>query len=205
MKKIKLILGVLLTANLVNAQSVDIDFGSTFGGPNFDALFFADSTDTVYNSNGLITVGYFGDIGGQSDFANYLADFTQIGTETAFSVGGNGYLSASTNTTADVSGQTAYVLVLGGVTDFANAASATSYSIFGDSGWAALPAAGTPPAVANLLTLAPDNIVVGSFAASGTSGTLSGITTTAVPEPSTFAALAGLCALGAVMVRRRRA
>ena len=27
----------------------------------------------------------------------------------------------------------------------------------------------------------------------------------AVPEPSTFAALAGLCALGAVMVRRRRA
>jgi hypothetical protein len=28
---------------------------------------------------------------------------------------------------------------------------------------------------------------------------------TAVPEPSTFAALAGLCALGAVMVRRRRA
>jgi len=29
--------------------------------------------------------------------------------------------------------------------------------------------------------------------------------TVAVPEPSTFAALAGLCALGAVMVRRRRA
>ena len=28
---------------------------------------------------------------------------------------------------------------------------------------------------------------------------------TVVPEPSTFAALAGLCALGAVMVRRRRA
>ena len=204
MKKIKLILGVLLTANLVNAQSVDIDFGSTFGGPNFDALFFADSTDTVYNSNGLITVGYFGDIGGQSVFASYLADFTQIGSETAFGAV-DGYLSASTNTTADVSGQTAYVLVLGGVTDFANAASATSYSIFGDTGWAALPAGGIPAPVANLLTLAPDNIVVGSFAASGTSGTLSGITTTAVPEPSTFAALAGLCALGAVMVRRRRA
>jgi len=31
------------------------------------------------------------------------------------------------------------------------------------------------------------------------------LSTTAVPEPSTFAALAGLCALGAVMVRRRRA
>jgi len=30
-------------------------------------------------------------------------------------------------------------------------------------------------------------------------------TVVAVPEPSTFAALAGLCALGAVMVRRRRA
>jgi hypothetical protein len=31
------------------------------------------------------------------------------------------------------------------------------------------------------------------------------ISLAAVPEPSTFAALAGLCALGAVMVRRRRA
>jgi hypothetical protein len=31
-----------------------------------------------------------------------------------------------------------------------------------------------------------------------------GLTLSAVPEPSTFAALAGLCALGAVMVRRRR-
>ena len=31
------------------------------------------------------------------------------------------------------------------------------------------------------------------------------LTVAAVPEPSTFAALAGLCALGAVMVRRRRA
>ena len=31
------------------------------------------------------------------------------------------------------------------------------------------------------------------------------ISLVAVPEPSTFAALAGLCALGAVMVRRRRA
>jgi len=31
------------------------------------------------------------------------------------------------------------------------------------------------------------------------------LSTVAVPEPSTFAALAGLCALGAVMVRRRRA
>lgn len=30
-------------------------------------------------------------------------------------------------------------------------------------------------------------------------------TVVAVPEPSTFAALAGLSALGAVMVRRRRA
>ena len=193
MKKFKLILTALLAAGALNAQSVSIDFGSTFDGGTFDPLLFADSTDTVYNSNGLITVGYFSDIGGQSDFASYLADFTQIGSETAFGAV-DGYLSASASTTVDVSGQIAYVLVLGGVTDFANAASATSYSIFGDSGWAALPAGGTPAPVANLLTLAPDNIVVGSFAASGTGGTISGLT--AVPEPSTYAALAGLCALG---------
>jgi hypothetical protein len=44
----------------------------------------------------------------------------------------------------------------------------------------------------------------GTFTGSGFSGAavFSG---SVVPEPSTFAALAGLCALGAVMVRRRRA
>jgi len=201
MKKNKLILAALFAVCSINAQSVDIDFGSTFDGGTFDPLLFADSEDALYNSNGLITVGYFSDIGGQSDFASYLADFTQIGSETAFGAV-NGYLSASTNTTADVSGQTPYVLVLGGVTDFANAATATSYSIFGDSGWAALPVGNIPAPVANLLTLVPDNIVVGSFTASGTGGTISGI---AVPEPSTYAALSGLLALGYVMVRRRLA
>jgi len=39
----------------------------------------------------------------------------------------------------------------------------------------------------------------------GTPGLTTNVITAAVPEPSTFAALAGLFALGAVMVRRRRA
>jgi hypothetical protein len=46
-----------------------------------------------------------------------------------------------------------------------------------------------------------------AFGGTGIYAGLTGITTTGtvVPEPSTYAALAGLCALGAVMVRRRRA
>ena len=198
MKNIKLTLLALLTAGALNAQSLDIDFGSTFDSNTFDAIYFADNSGNPF-TNAVITVGYFNDISSQSDFSSYLGDFTQIGSATSFS-GTPGYQPASTSTTADVSGETPFVFVLGGISDFADASTATSYSIFGDSGWGTLPAGAIPPAVANLLTLTPDNIVVGSFAASGTGGTLSAV---AVPEPSAYALLGGLFALACVMLRRR--
>ena len=58
--------------------------------------------------------------------------------------------------------------------------------------------------------LLPSEGAVSTFGGSGVLSQLSdaadfGGSVSAVPEPSTFAALAGLCALGAVMVRRRRA
>lgn len=200
MKNIKLTLLALFTAGALNAQSIDIDFGSTFDSVTFDAIYFADASSNPF-TDAIITVGYFGDISSQSDFSSYLGDFTQIGSATSFS-GTPGYQPATTSTTTDVSGETPFVFVLGGISDFADASTATSYSIFGDSGWGTLPAGAIPPAVANLLTLTPDNIVVGSFAASGTGGTLSAVSTV-VPEPSAFALLGGLFALTCVMLRRR--
>lgn len=199
MKSIKTIFLALLTAGALNAQSIDIDFGSTFDSTTFDPILFADDSGNPF-TNAVITVGYFGDISSQSDFSGYLGDFTQIGGATSFT-GTAGYQPASVSTTLDVSGETPFVFVLGGISDFADASTATSYSIFGDSGWGTLPAGAVPPAVANLLTLDPDNIVVGSFAATGSGGGT--LTSVAVPEPSAYALLGGLLALGCVMLRRR--
>lgn len=201
MKNVKITFLALLTAGALNAQSLDIDFGSTFDSSSFDPILFADASGNPF-TNAVITVGYFGDIASQSDFSGYLGDFTQIGSATSFSAT-PGYQPASASTTLDVSGESPFVFVLGGISDFANASTATSYSIFGDSGWGTLPAGAVPPAVANLLTLTPDNIVVGSFTASGDGGTLSAVSTVAVPEPSAYALLGGLLALTCVMLRRR--
>ncbi len=56
-------------------------------------------------------------------------------------------------------------------------------------------------------TLSGNAVLIGvEFSGTNAAGVPSfNLVAVAVPEPSTFAALAGLCALGAVMVRRRRA
>jgi hypothetical protein len=58
------------------------------------------------------------------------------------------------------------------------------------------------------LVVTPQLIAAGTGSANVAIGSFSGnnmLTAVPVPEPATYAALAGLCALGAVMVRRRRA
>ena len=135
----------------LNAQFLDIDFGSTFDqDPPNPALFFADmngirfDTDLPEGQTGIITVGHFDAIGSQATFADYLDDFTQVGLESTFVAGENGYLQASTSTTSPVSpGTKPYVFVFGGVSDFADAATATSFSIYSDTLWSDFPALNT--------------------------------------------------------------
>ena len=55
------------------------------------------------------------------------------------------------------------------------------------------------------LTLVTGATLIGATFAGNNGANVPSFQLVAVPEPSTFAALAGLCALGAVMVRRRRA
>jgi hypothetical protein len=200
-----LIAATALAAVSASAQTTTIDFGSTFVASDpFPALYFANDAGTRYDTgnDAVLAVGYFSDIGSNVSFSDYLSDFTMLGFE---SFVGNqsapGYLTAATSTSLDVSSQTPFLLVLAGISDYSNAASATSFAVVGDSGWSYL-APATPPSPSNLLTtIAPDNVVVGSL---NTVSDGNQVNNVAVPEPAHYAALLGALGLALVMWRRRR-
>lgn len=208
MKK-TLLLFFLAGSAILHAQSLQIDFGSTFASVDpFPALRFADpegirfDTSLSGGNTGIITVGHFDDIEAQTTFAEYLADFTQIGNESPFIADREGYLQTATSTTIAPGNRKPYAFVLGGVTSFADAAAATSFSIYSHSGWANFPASlDNFTQTLDLLALEPDGIVAGRLIEVPDGFDLVAIST-AVPEPSTYALMAGLLSLGYLIIRR---
>lgn len=208
--KTNLILVALLSlgASSLTAGVANISYGSFagVGGSNF----FGSDAAAVDS----IAIGYFA---GNTVDATSLSGWTAFGTSTTFNPQGFSSNSLSSINTTAGNGLTAYVLIVDGGLQ----AVATLNS------WVAITGADAPASPSGLaytfgaadvasnitfFTAAGTtlNIVDGggtNFAPTGTSGTGVSFTLSAVavPEPSTFAALAGLCALGAVMVRRRRA
>jgi hypothetical protein len=197
MKNILSILAAFsLSSSMLVAGVANISFGTQAapGGAQF------------FGSDGLaadsVTVGYFsGDT-----FSADLTGWNALATNTLAPIGG--YMStttANTDTTAG-NGFTAYLLVADGALN----------GFVTVSSWAALSGTSAPATPASLdYTIGASDSVTG-FDGSGTlniiagqgtdflggfSGT--GVSINVVPEPSAYAALAGLLALGCVMLRRR--
>ncbi len=197
MKNILSILAAFsVSSSMLVAGVANISFGTevAFGGAQF------------FGTDGLaadsVTVGYFsGDA-----FSADLTGWNSLAANTSSPLGG--YMSlttANTDTTAG-NGFTAYLLVEDGAFNgFVNV-----------STWAALTGTSAPatPAALNYTIGASDavtafdgsgtlNIIAGQGTdfTGGFSGT--GVSINVVPEPSAYAALAGLLALGCVMLRRR--
>ena len=199
---------VLFSVALLNAsaQSLLIDYGSP--DINGEGLFFADETQSFYdgaNVPGIITVGYFNNISSLSTFSDYLSNFTQVGDAESFSNATSpGFLGAQALTTDAIPENTEpYVFVLGGISDFTNATNASSFSIYSDSGWDSFPALGSPsPSTLDLqTTIEPNNIVVGQLNSIADGFRLD---SSPVPEPSTYALIAGFLILGYIVIRRRK-
>jgi len=185
-----------VSSSMLVAGVANITFGSAaeFGGGQF---FGADG-----NAADSVTVGYFtGDT-----FSADLTGWNALGSNSVSPFGG--FIStttANTDTTAG-NGLTAYLLVEDGALN----------GFVTVSSWAALTGTTAPATPAGLSYTIGASDSVSAFDGSGTISILSGegtnfqggfsgtgVSINVVPEPSAYAALAGLLALGCVMLRRR--
>jgi hypothetical protein len=188
MNKIITILALASALVTVSTYATSVNFTVNTG------WVFDEATEiTKANSGGYSALGVFGDISGY--------DFTS-GATLATDLAGAGLALAPNFTAVPIvfssaydsgsAGNAANLIIFNG----ADLASATSFGALTSSGYVT-PGLGTT-SISFTTTDKWNTAYAGTL--TGSSFTLS-----AVPEPSTFSALAGLCALGAVMVRRRRA
>lgn len=200
MKNILSILGALsVSSSMLVAGVANISFGaaSEFGGAQF------------YGSDGnaadSITIGYFtGDT-----FNASLTGWNALESTSSAPFGGFMAGSSANTDTSAGNGLTAYLLVTdGALNGFVNLSS-----------WASLSgtvAPATPAALNYTIGATATAAGVNAFNGSGTVSVVdgqgtnfaggfagSGVSIQVVPEPSAYAALAGLLALGCVMLRRR--
>ena len=185
-----------------SASAANISFNLT----GFSSFTNSDAITFVANGNaawvGSFDTGF--DVAANAtDFAELSANFGHFDSAGAFQSSnivttvvtdfggvGPGSVSASNAATPDANGTTPDVYLW--VFNNAVAGSAAEYGLWN---MGALATGIAPLGTSQSLAFTPVTAIHGTLG-----GSLA-----AVPEPSTFAALAGLCALGAVMVRRRRA
>jgi len=192
-KKYSLILSLLcvgassalgITANINYGSAAAAGGGLFLGGDSLSA----DS----------ITVGYFTGVANAG-----LTDWFALDVDSTFPATGFNAASVSGSDVTAASGFAAWVLVIDGVNS----------GLIRANDWAVYSGTDSPsptPLLTYQFDLADTSATVSLLgdlvvANNAGQGGASGISISVVPEPSAYAALAGLCALSAVMVRRRRA
>ncbi|WP_244648130.1 MULTISPECIES: PEP-CTERM sorting domain-containing protein [unclassified Lentimonas] len=193
MKKSSLTLALMFAA--MGASATTISLSGSF-------VYESDGTTKV-STGDYVSVGYFSD----------GFDFSSIPTLTWDALGASSYteLTGSYGITSDgvsggggtatgILGKTLYVWF------FADASVPTSPDLIGSQEFGLFSGSGADWTAKGDNPFSDFNNLSVSGITDNEYGSIigGGVSLSPVPEPSTYAALAGLCALGAVMVRRRR-
>ncbi|MCC5788030.1 MAG: PEP-CTERM sorting domain-containing protein [Opitutales bacterium] len=213
MKKISCILLLCISSASLNAQVLtNITFGSLQDATS-GALWHDNDFNSLDSGDGLLAIGYF-EVTPSSFLptASTFDDFIVLADSSSFGSPVSGFLrvEAPNVDITDAVGIIPYVALFTGITDFENIEDATGFGLFQDSSWDSLQGAEPPTPTPDLFyNFGPDSIsdvLIGSEIADAT---VSGDTdsgfgyTTAIPEPSTYAAIFGLGVLGFVVLRRK--
>jgi hypothetical protein len=163
------------------------------------AFLVADAGGDGFGAINAGTINQY-DIVGSGDVIVSRFDFSGLGTPGIIAAADSGIVLDGFT----AGSQLAIVWMTGLTTGSASVANGQSYGLLTDASWVA-PSDGFVSETYQVISAS----ALGFFAPNATTLAVSDVQSqasfTVVPEPSTFAALAGLCALGAVMVRRRRA
>ncbi len=153
---------------------ISIVYGSAFAGS--DGSIFGSSNKTGFDvtNKAAIALGYF-DSGfdvatnaNAQDLTSLLAAFNVLHTSNFDGVAAPGFLATGGTVPAGGLDETPYIFLASGITDFSNAATATEYGLFTDTGFGTIPDGGSPvPSNWAIDTLTYDTILLGSEEAGG--------------------------------------
>lgn len=212
---------LLLAAGSLQAQSVDVTYGSIF---TTTASVFTNEAKVGFDDTpaGMMAFGYFSDgfdvateaaALDDTNLGTFLSSFTVLAETNFNGVAAGGFKTGSGNFTEDATGKTGYLLTLAGVTSFASGSSATEIGLFRDTAFGTIPALGDPiPTEYAIESLTYDSVILGTEHLSedlgadfgGLVGNMYATQTigAAVPEPSTYALMLGAASFGFVYYRR---
>jgi hypothetical protein len=216
----------LFLGQKANAQDlISITYGSAISGSTLSL--FSNEANVGFDSTttGLISIGYFtdgfdistgkGTIADSASLSSFLGNFNKIDSKDFNTAIAPGFLTAASGSiTATGDGKSPYIITLAGVTDWANAASATEIGLFRDDSMGTIPS-GAQPIPTDFFA---ESVIYGTVeigdktlgqvldgAFTGFNGNIyaSQAIGAAVPEPSTYALFLGVFSLGFVIWRKR--
>lgn len=204
------VLCLLFAFNCANATWVNIPYG---GQLNAEILGFYDSQGNAVNgTSGVIGLGYFNSgVPATLSTTEIFNDFVVLHESNTFIANGSSSVSTSDQDLGNLTSFAPVVFVISNETTFADAGMASEFLFLRKSSWGNFVAGGAD----QLNTVSQDirantylqsevlfgNLLSGENYGAGSSGI--GLATAPVPEPSSFALLAGVFGLAWVMVRRR--
>ncbi|HAV12619.1 MAG TPA: hypothetical protein DCX06_03845 [Opitutae bacterium] len=185
MKKILFVtLGLLSLFSFSFAQNISLQLIAN----SSTGLIQSEEGASLANS-GFARVGTFSDLVGLDSFATAESKFTEF---TNFTSSGGLFQGINNVSNQGATGALLYIFV----TDIADVNNANEFGIFGSSSWTVA----IPGGLSNLVSSQTQSALAGSIVA----GSPNTYRLEAVPEPSAYAAIAGLLALSWVAIRRRK-